>query len=113
MGEQTPRNQNSDTNNSINRVADAIAGIATQQRPQAATMLEPVSKITFGFYRKIENFELFEELFHTMLKMQLEMPEALKISHFHAYLRMEALQIFRKISATNKKTLDDVLIVFR
>ena len=29
--EQTPRNQNSDANNSINRLADAIVGIATQQ----------------------------------------------------------------------------------
>ena len=44
--EQTPRNQNSDTNNSINHLADAIAGIATQQRPQAATMLKPVSTNT-------------------------------------------------------------------
>ena len=34
MVEQTPRNQNSDANLSINRLADAIAGIATQQRPQ-------------------------------------------------------------------------------
>ena len=40
--EQTPRNQNLETNNSINRLADAIAGITTQQRPQAATMLKPV-----------------------------------------------------------------------
>ena len=31
MVEQTPRSQNSDANNSINRPADAIAGIATQQ----------------------------------------------------------------------------------
>ena len=41
MVEQTPRNQNSDANNSINRLADAIAGIATQQRQQAATILQP------------------------------------------------------------------------
>ena len=31
MVEQTPSNQNSDANNSYNRLADAIAGIATQQ----------------------------------------------------------------------------------
>ena len=42
--EQTPTNQNLEANNSINRLADAIAGITTQQRPQAATMLKPVSK---------------------------------------------------------------------
>ena len=110
--EQTPRNQNSDANNSINRLVDAIAGIATQQRPQAATMLKPVSTNTLIFDGKNEKFELFEDLFHTMLKMQPEMTEAMKINHFHAHLRKEALQTFRNMSALNKKTLDDVLIVF-
>ena len=111
--EQTPRNQNLDANNSINRLVDAIAGITTQQRPQAATMLKPVSTNTLIFDGKNEKFELFEDLFHTMLKMQPEMTEAMKIKHFHAHLRKEALQTFRNISALNKKTLDDVLIVFR
>ena len=113
MVEQTPRNQNSDANNSINRLADATAGIATQQRPQAATMLKPVSTNTLIFDGKNEKFKLFEDLFHTMLKMQPEMTEAMIINHFHAHLRKEALQTFRKMSASNKKTLDDVLIVFR
>ena len=111
--EQTPINQNLDANNSINRLADAIAGITTQQRPQAATMLKPVSTNTLIFDGKNEKFELFEDLFHTMLKMQPEMTEAMKIDHFHAHLRKKALQTFRNISALNKKTLDDVLIVFR
>ena len=48
-----------------------------------------------------------------MLKMQPEMTEAMKYNHFHAHLRKEALETFRNISASNKKTLDDVLIVFR
>ena len=111
--EQTPRNQNSDANNSINHLADAIAGIATQQRPQAATMLKTVSTNTLIFDGKNEKFDLFEDLFHTMLKMQPEMTGAMKINHFHAHLRKEALQTFRNISALNKKTLDDVLIAFR
>ena len=111
--EQTPRNQNSDANNSINRLADAIAGIATQQRPQAATMLKPVSANTLIFDGKNEKLELFEDLFHKMLKMQPEMTEAMKINHFHAHLREEALQTFRNISALNKKTLDDVQFVIR
>ena len=110
---QTPASQNLDANNSINRLADAIAGITTQQRPQAATMLKPVSTNTLIFDGKNEKFELFEDLFHTMLKMQPEMTEAMKINHFHAHLRKDALQTFRNISAVNKKTLDDVLIVFR
>ena len=111
--EQTPTNQNLEANNSINRLADAIAGFTTQQRPQAATMLKPVSTNTLIFDGKNEKFELFEDLFHTMLKMQPEMTEAMKINHFHAHLRTEALQTFRNISAVNRKTLDDVLIVFR
>ena len=111
--EQTPGNQNSDTNSSLIRLADGIAGIATQQRPQAATLLKPVSTNTLIFDGKKENFDFFEDLFHTMLKMQPEMTEDMKINHFHAHLRKEALQTFRNISALNKKTLDDVLIVFR
>ena len=111
--EQTPTNQNLEANYSINRLADAIAGITTQQRPQAATMLKPVSTNTLIFDGKNAKIELFEDLFHTMLKMQPEMTEAMKINHFHAHLRKEALQTFRNISAVNKKTLDDVLIVFR
>ena len=45
--------------------------------------------------------------------MQPETTEAMKINQFHAHLRKEALQTFRNKSASNKKTLDDVLIVFR
>ena len=100
MLEQSPRNQNFDANNSINRLADAIAGIATQQRPQAATILKPVSTNTTIFDGKNEKFELFEDLFHTTLKMQPEMTEAMKNNHFHAHLRKEALQTFRNISAS-------------
>ena len=111
--EQTPTNQNLEANNSINRLANAIAGITTQQRPQAATMLKPVSTNTLIFDGRNEKFELFEDLFHTMLKMQPEMTEAMKINHFHAHLRKEALQTCRNINAVNRKTLDDVLIVFR
>ena len=48
-----------------------------------------------------------------MLKMQPEMTDAMKIDHFHAHLRKEAIQTFRNISASNKKTLEDVQIVFR
>ena len=95
--EQTPRNQNSDANNSINRLVDAIAGIATQQRPQAATILKPVSPSTLIFDGKNKKFELFENLFHTMLKMQPEITEAMKMNHFYAHLQKEAIQTFRSI----------------
>ena len=42
-------------------------------------MLKPVSTSTLTFYGKNEKFELFEDLFHTMLKMQPEMTEAMKL----------------------------------
>ena len=76
-------------------------------------MLKPVSTNTLIFDGKNEKFEFFEDLFHTMLKMQPEMTKAMKNNHFHAHLRKEALQTFRKISELNKKNLDEVLFVFR
>ena len=76
-------------------------------------MLKPVSTGTFFSDGKNKRIELFGNLFHTMLKTQPEMTEAMKINHFYAHLRKEALQTIRNISASNKKTLDDVLIVFR
>ena len=64
------------------------------------------------FDGKNEKFKLFEDLFHTILKMQPEVNETKKINLFYAYLRKEALQTFRNINATNKRALEDVLIIF-
>ena len=113
MVERTPRNHNSDASNPINHLADAIGRIVTQQRPQAAFLLKPVYTNTLFFDGKNEKVELFQDLFHTMLKVQLEMTEAMKINHFYARLRKEALQTFRIINASNRQTPDDVLIGFR
>ena len=76
-------------------------------------MLKPVYTNTLIFDGENEKFELFQDLFHTMLKMQPEMTEVMKINHFHSCLRKEALQKFRKISASNNKTLHNVQTVFR
>ena len=61
--EQPPTNQILDANNSINRLADAIVGITTQQRPQATTMLKPVSTNTLIFDGKTEKFESLKTYF--------------------------------------------------
>ena len=112
--EQPPhQNSGSCSNNSISCLAEAIAAIAFRQRLQAATMLKPVSINTLIFDGRNEKFELFEDLFHTMFEMQPQMREAMKIDHFHAHLRKEALQSFRNISAPHRKSLEDVVIVFR
>ena len=112
MVEQIPRNQNSDANSSNIRVTDAISGIANQQWPQVATMLKPAFTHTLTFDGKTERIELLENPFHTLLKMQPEMTEAMTIHHFHEHLRKKALQAFRITRASGKKTPDDVLFVF-
>ena len=65
------------------------------------------------FHSKNAEFEFFEDLIHNMLKMQPEMTEAMKIRYFCAHSRKEALQTFINISQPNRKTPDDVPIVFR
>ena len=65
------------------------------------------------FDGKSEKFELFEDLFHTVIKMQPEMSEQMKINHFHSLLKKNALQTFRNISTAIRETLEDVLVIFR
>ena len=70
----------------INRFADVIMGM--NNKPSAQTlMVRPVSTTTLTFDGKSEKFELFEDLFHTMVKMQPDMTETMKINHFHSLLR--------------------------
>ena len=67
--------------------------------------------MTFDY--KSEKFELFEDLFHTMIKMQPEMYEQMKFNHFQSLLRKNAPQTIRNISTANRQTLEDVLVIFR
>ena len=64
------------------------------------------------FDGKNGKFELIEDLFHKMLKMQPERTEAMKINDFQPHLTVEALQTFRNINASNKRNLEEFLIVF-
>ena len=41
------------------------------------------------------------------------MSDTLKVDHFHSLSRKNAQQTFRKINTTNRRTLEDVLAVFR
>ena len=96
----------------ITRLADVLTTM--QNRPTAQQLtIRPVNSNTMTFDGKSEKFELFEDLFHTMIKMQPEMTEQMKINHFHSLLRKNALQTFRNISSTNRQTLEDVLVIFR
>ena len=96
----------------INRLADVI--MRMNNKPSAQTlMVRPVNTTTLTFDGKSEKFELFEDLFHTMIKMQPDMTETMKINHFHSLLRKNALQTFRNINSANRQTFEDILAVFR
>ena len=72
-------------------------------------MVRLVSTTTLTFDGKSEKFERFEDLFHTMIKMQPDMTEAMIINHFQSLLGKNALQIFRYINTANRQTLEDIL----
>ena len=92
----------------IDRLADVLTNL--QNRPTACQLIIcPVNSNTMTFDGKSEKLELFEDFFHTMIKM----PEQMKINHFHSLLRKGALQTFRNISTVNRQTLEDVLVIFR
>ena len=94
----------------LNRLADVLVNL--QNKPHNMT-IRPVQTTPMTFDGKSEKFELFEDLFHTMIKMQPAMTEQMKINHFHSLLRKGALQTFRNINSINCQTLEDVLVIFR
>ena len=96
----------------INRLADVMVNLQNKPQNQSFTM-RPVNITTRKFDGKSQKFELFEDLFHTMIKMQPEMTEQMKINHLHSLLRKNCLQTFRNINSSNRQTLEDVLMIFR
>ena len=94
----------------LNRLADVLVNL--QNKPHSIT-IRPVQTTSMTFDGKSKKFELFEDLFHTVIKMQPAMTEQMKINHFHSLLRKGALQTFRNIYSTIRQTLEDVLVIFR
>ena len=74
----------------IKILADVLANL--QNKPQSM-IIRPVTTTSLTFDSKSEKCELFEDLFHTMIKMQPPMTEQMKINHFHSLLRKRALPI--------------------
>ena len=60
-----------------------------------------------------EKIELFEDLFHTSLKIHNHLTEEDKVNYFHSLMRGVALQTFKNISSSNRENLAEILIVFR
>ena len=65
------------------------------------------------FDRKSENFELFEDLFQTSLKIHNQLTQEDKINYFHSLMRVDALQAFKNITNYNRENSGEILTVFR
>ena len=62
-------------------------------KPSAQTlMVLPISRTTLTFDSKSEKFEVLEDLFYTMIKIQPDMTETVKIDFFHSLMLKNALQ---------------------
>ena len=83
----------------LNRLADVLVNLQNKPHNMA---IRPVQKTPRTFDGKNEKFELFEDLFHTMIKMQPAVTEHMKINPFHSLLRKGALQTFRNINSINR-----------
>ena len=103
--------QNRERVSSITRLADAITSRLPASNSTSA--IKPVTTSALTFDGKNEKFELFEDWFNTLVKMQPGITEEMKINQFHAHLRKDALQTFHNINSTNKHKLEDILVVFR
>ena len=68
--------QNANTD-PLTRLSDVLHGMNTKQSAQTL-MVRPVSTNTLTFDGQSKKFELFEDLFHFMIKMQPEMTEIMK-----------------------------------
>ena len=96
----------------INRLIDVLTNI--QNRPAAQQLtIRPVNSNTMTIDGKSERFEQFEDFFHTMIMMQPEMSEQMKINLFHSLLRKGALQTVGNINTVKRQTLEDLLVIFR
>ena len=96
----------------VSQIAQAIEKLA--RKNAEPSIFHPTNTPTFnGKLEKNQNFEYFEDLFHTTLKMQPHLTEEMKMNHFHAHLRGLALKTFKNIQGTSSTTLEDILVFFR
>ena len=65
------------------------------------------------FDGKSEKSELFEDLFHTNMKIHNLLTEEDKIKHFHCLMRGDAMQTFKNITSPNRENLGEILTKFR
>ena len=115
------RSENTPATNEADRILLALQQLATNSNsanfnniisrfpklPKSLTMTMPT------FDGKPENFELFEGLFQTSLKINNQLTEEDKINYFHSLLRGDDLQTFKNITSPNRGDLGEIPTVFR
>ena len=65
------------------------------------------------FDRKYEEFELFEDLFQTSLKIHNQLTEDDRFNYFHSLMRGDALRTNKNLNGPTRENLGEVLAVFR
>ena len=107
-----PGNTSAPSQDPIQRLADVLVNLQNKLQNQPLT-IRPVTSTTMTFYGKGKKFELFQDLFNTMIEVQPEMTEQMKINLLLSLLKKNALQTFRNnINLSNRQTLEDVLVIF-
>ena len=96
----------------FNRLADVLNSLQNWPATQQQFTIRPVNTTTRTLDGKSETFELLEDLFHTMIKMQPELSEQMKLNHFHSLVRKRALQTFRNINTSHIQTPKFVVVIF-
>ena len=97
--QQLANNNNSaNFHNNVNRIS---------KLPKSLTTTMPT------FDGTSENFELFEDLFQTSLKIHNQLTENDTINYFHSLMRGDALETFKNINGPTRENLEEILAVFR
>ena len=65
------------------------------------------------FDGKTKKFELFEDLFQTSLTVHNQLTQEDRITYFHSFMRVDALQTFKNISGRTRENMGEILAVFR
>ena len=65
------------------------------------------------FDGKSEEFDLFEDLFQTRLKIHNQLTEDDRIKYFHSLMRRDALQTFKNNNGPTRKNFGKILTVSR
>ena len=96
--QQLANNNNSaNSHNNIHRIS---------KLPKSLTSTIPT------FDGESENFELFEDVFQTSLKIHIQLTEKDRINHFHSLLMGDALQTFKSNFGHTREKLRQNLAVF-